>query len=159
MKQDEIEVGRTYVMKVSGRLVDVTVLEVLPEGRAGRKRRQWVCRNLATGRKVLARSAQRFRAARPDDRPWYVAIGPHCWGRGRSKIEAIYEMEKAGGGRSEGFVVKKAPDWVDEPYLDEFGRVCAKVREGHERPEGAPPRWPVVADRRTAAQKERGWLE
>jgi hypothetical protein len=69
MKGNEIKIGQTYLAKVSGRVVPVTVLREFerPQGRAG-WRTLWICRSEVTGREVTVRSAQRFRAEVPAGR-------------------------------------------------------------------------------------------
>jgi hypothetical protein len=60
MRKHEIELGRVYVAKVSGRLVPVRIDAVSPFG-------GWRATNLATGRTIRVRSAARLRypARRP----------------------------------------------------------------------------------------------
>ncbi len=62
MKAKEIEIGGTYVAKVSGRLVQIRVSATreVTQGRTG-ARTVWDAVNLATGRKIVIRSPQRFR--------------------------------------------------------------------------------------------------
>lgn len=54
MKKRQIEVGTTYIVKVSGVLARVCITGESPYG-------GWVGRNLATGREVRIRSAARLR--------------------------------------------------------------------------------------------------
>lgn len=54
MKKAEVEVGGVYEAKVSDRLAPVRLLSESPHG-------GWVAKNLATGRVVRVRSAQRLR--------------------------------------------------------------------------------------------------
>ena len=56
MRKNQVEVGRTYVAKVSGRL---TAVRIDGESRYG----GWNATNVATGRAVRIKSAQRLRAA------------------------------------------------------------------------------------------------
>lgn len=65
MKATEIQVGRTYLAKVSGRVVPVTVTAVHDERRANGTYPKWRCRNELTGREVWVRSSQRFRGEAP----------------------------------------------------------------------------------------------
>jgi len=60
VKKNEIRIGETYVVKVSGKLARVRVTGESPYG-------GWVGQNLATRREVRIRSAQRLR--RPAGRP------------------------------------------------------------------------------------------
>lgn len=60
MKKNEIEVGRVYLAKVSGKLTRVKVLEV-EELLWPKKQTLYLVENLSTGRRVTFRSAQRFR--------------------------------------------------------------------------------------------------
>ena len=53
-KSDNIEVGKTYVVKVSGSLVPVKLVAVSPYG-------GWVGRNLHSGREVRIRTAAKLR--------------------------------------------------------------------------------------------------
>ena len=68
MKGNDIKVGGVYTAKVSGTVQRVRVAAAVerfgppPDYRA---RDTWQCVNLATGRAVLVRSAQRFRAEVP----------------------------------------------------------------------------------------------
>ena len=58
MKAQQIEVGKVYIVKVSGQLANVKVLRT-EEASSGRDR--WVCENLETGRKVVVKGAAKFR--------------------------------------------------------------------------------------------------
>lgn len=64
MKQSEIQVGAVYIGKVGNRLARLRV-----NGRReqfntrGRSHYVWDCTNLATSRRIVVRSAQRFRYA------------------------------------------------------------------------------------------------
>lgn len=53
MKKHEVEIGRTYVVKVSGNLADVKILGELTKG--------WFGVNERTGRKVHIKTAARLR--------------------------------------------------------------------------------------------------
>jgi len=61
MRAREIEVGGRYVAKVSGQLTVVRVISSTTSGRTGRQ--TWTCENEKTGRRIVVRSAQRFRGA------------------------------------------------------------------------------------------------
>jgi hypothetical protein len=66
MKMSDVQVGLVYVAKVSGVLQRVKVLRVDTAPNFLSKRRQRiVCRNLATGREVVCRSAARLRYPAP----------------------------------------------------------------------------------------------
>lgn len=54
MKKADVRIGATYAAKVSGRVVNVTLLRESPYG-------GWDARNEATGRAVRVKSAQRLR--------------------------------------------------------------------------------------------------
>ena len=54
MKKAEVEIGTTYIAKVSGVLAKVRITGPSPYG-------GWVGKNLATGREVRIRSAARLR--------------------------------------------------------------------------------------------------
>ena len=56
MRKKDVRLGGTYAAKVSGRLVPVRIDGPYPYGNGG-----WVATNLATGRDVVIRSAQRLR--------------------------------------------------------------------------------------------------
>ena len=56
MKKADVELNKTYIVKVSGRLVPVRLESVSTYG-------GWDGRNLATNREVRIRSAMRLRAA------------------------------------------------------------------------------------------------
>lgn len=58
MKAHQIEVGEVYVARVSGKLANIKVEQILMDGNG---KRRWQCRNLVTGKKVLVRGAARFR--------------------------------------------------------------------------------------------------
>ena len=55
MKQHEIETGKIYIAKVSGKLTKVRIDDVSPHG-------GWTATNVATGKKIRIRSPQRLRA-------------------------------------------------------------------------------------------------
>jgi len=57
MKKGEIEIGKTYAARVSGKIAPVTIIHDYP----GYKRNQWLGRNEHTGREVFIRSAARLR--------------------------------------------------------------------------------------------------
>jgi len=62
MKKSEIEIGGTYTAKVSGNIVPVKVIEQRTRyDFSGRACIGWRCRNTATGREIVVKSAQRFR--------------------------------------------------------------------------------------------------
>ncbi len=54
MKKVDIEVGKTYVAKVAGKLAPVKIIGTSPHG-------GWIGRNQHTGREVRVRSAARLR--------------------------------------------------------------------------------------------------
>lgn len=54
MKKNEVEVGEVYLVKVSGKLVEVKIVDESSFG-------GWIGRNLATGRKVRIKTAGRLR--------------------------------------------------------------------------------------------------
>lgn len=54
MKAKEVEIGKTYAMKISGRIVPVKILGTSPYG-------GWSGKNLKTGRVVHIRTAGRLR--------------------------------------------------------------------------------------------------
>jgi hypothetical protein len=63
MKQSEIEVSGVYFARVSGNLVRVRVDQVVEGSNwKGRAYTHYRCTNLATGRRITIRSAQRFRS-------------------------------------------------------------------------------------------------
>jgi len=55
MKKAQVQIGQTYICKVSGRLAEVRVESECPYG-------GWWAVNTQTGRQVRIRSAQRLRA-------------------------------------------------------------------------------------------------
>ena len=55
MRKSEIEIGRVYAAKVSGRIVPVRILCYTPWGTG------WPGRNLKTGRDVHIKSGQKLR--------------------------------------------------------------------------------------------------
>ena len=55
MKQHEVETGKIYIAKVSGKLTKVRIDDVSPHG-------GWTATNVATGKKIRIRSPQRLRA-------------------------------------------------------------------------------------------------
>jgi hypothetical protein len=64
MKANQIETGKTYLAKVSGRLVPVKVLGVVCRPHYLRMRsdaQHWICLNTTTGRQLEVKSPQRFR--------------------------------------------------------------------------------------------------
>jgi len=54
MRRIDVQIGTKYVVKVSGRLVPVTIVGESPHG-------GWIGRNDATGREIRVRSAARLR--------------------------------------------------------------------------------------------------
>src|SRR5262245_40869797 len=63
MKANEIKVGGRYTMKVAGNVVVVRVDAIREQfDYRDRSRTVYNCTNLKTGRKVTARSPQRFRS-------------------------------------------------------------------------------------------------
>ena len=54
MKKRDIEIGNTYIAKVSGVLAKVRITGESPYG-------GWCCTNLATGREIRIRTAARLR--------------------------------------------------------------------------------------------------
>ena len=62
MKAAEILVGASYLAKVSGKVVPVTVTRILEPGEGYRPTRRWWARNEITGRNIEIKSCQRFRA-------------------------------------------------------------------------------------------------
>jgi len=60
MRKSDVQIGSTYVVKVSGRLVPVTIVGESPHG-------GWLGRNDSTGREIRVRSAARLR--RPYRKP------------------------------------------------------------------------------------------
>ena len=55
MKKAQVQIGQTYICKVSGRLAEVRIKSECPYG-------GWWAVNTQTGRQVRIRSAQRLRA-------------------------------------------------------------------------------------------------
>ena len=63
MRKSEIQVGGEYTARVSGRFVTVRVLQTTESVSLSGKRRETYCvLNLATGRKLMFKSAAKFRA-------------------------------------------------------------------------------------------------
>ena len=62
MKQKDVQIGGTYVAKVSGQLAEVRIDAVNPHG-------GWNATNIATGRTVRIKSAQRLRRTVADAAP------------------------------------------------------------------------------------------
>jgi hypothetical protein len=60
MRSSDVVVGRVYLAKVSGRLVPVRIERPVLAG-FGRIQVVWEATNLATGRRILIRSARRLR--------------------------------------------------------------------------------------------------
>lgn len=54
MKRSEVQIGRTYVVKVSGQLAPVKLISASPYG-------GWIGRNVRTGRDVRIRTAAKLR--------------------------------------------------------------------------------------------------
>jgi len=96
MKQHEVVVGQAYIVRVSGRLVRVRIVEKRERDVGLRRKTCWVGRNESTGRTVLIRSAARLRQkvgpvpgsrdngkslppATPASLGW--DLGPNGWGR------------------------------------------------------------------------------
>jgi len=69
MKKRDVQVGRTYLAKVSGRLAPVRITRESPYG-------GWDAVNTKTGRSVRIRSAQRLRRpVAPPAKPAVIAVG------------------------------------------------------------------------------------
>ena len=81
MKRSEIEIGHVYTAKVSDKVVEV---RIEAENRHG----GWHATNLATGKKVRIKSAQRLRAE---------ASAPKRGGRKTAKAEAQADAAAAAG--------------------------------------------------------------
>ena len=78
----------------------------------------------------------------------YIAICPHYWGRGSTPGAAIREMVKAGG-RKKNYLVKKCPDFCENPWVDGMGYMQADLREGvDEAPEDYDGKWEIIVDTR-----------
>jgi hypothetical protein len=60
MRADEVVVGQVYLARVSGRVVPVRIERPVLVG-IRKVRTGWEATNLATGRRILIRSAQRLR--------------------------------------------------------------------------------------------------
>ena len=56
----------------------------------------------------------------------FVAMGPHCWGRGDTPAEAVKQCKQAGfRGRAVGVLrIFEAPSGASKPYVNEIGDVC-----------------------------------
>lgn len=65
MKKSEVEIGETYIAKVSGKLTAVRIYRESPYG-------GWCGTNVATGREVHIRGAQRLR------RKFHNLKNPRC---------------------------------------------------------------------------------
>lgn len=74
MKGSEIREGGVYLVKVSGKVQKVVVRHAFRRlGTNGiGARTQWSCENLATGRTVTVRSAQRFRGPAAEEASGHV---------------------------------------------------------------------------------------
>lgn len=59
MKASEVQVGKTYLAKVSGRVCPVSIIRAVPWG-------GYDALNTATGRLIRIRSARRLRAPVPE---------------------------------------------------------------------------------------------
>jgi len=71
MRKDDVKVGGIYLAKVSGKRIKVRIDSVHTQGLSGRT--FWQATNLATGRTVTIRSAQRLSEV-PPERP--LPTGP-----------------------------------------------------------------------------------
>jgi len=76
MKAKEIEVGGTYLAKVSGRLTIVRVNRIEPhyDFLTGRPKTMYCVTNLRTGRRTTFHSPSKFRARaeKKEDGKWHV---------------------------------------------------------------------------------------
>jgi hypothetical protein len=71
MKAKDVQIGGTYIAKVSGKLTSVTLLQTSPYG-------GWEAFNKATGKRVRIRTAARLRKPVVNQsKPTYVCC-PHC---------------------------------------------------------------------------------
>ena len=124
MKKDEIKIGETYRVKVTGKLADVRITGENPHG-------GWDGVNVATNRKVHIKSAQRLRGKSPA-RP----------GGKRIMTKAEYEAEAADVGPKGKKPAKAAKDAKPAAKRD-TGERAAK---GTKRPSGLDAAAQVLAE-------------
>lgn len=95
MKASEIKVGGIYLMKVSGTVQKVRVESIDRRPCYGRmkERTVYACKNLATGRDCVAKSASKFRSEAP-----YRLPNVDAQTDGANDMLEQWEKEQAGDG-------------------------------------------------------------
>jgi len=94
MKKSQVEIGATYIVKVSGKLTGVRITRESPYG-------GWDATNIATGRKVRIRGAQRLRRRQAKPGEWvtdvpYAGEARDIEGRPLPAPERVAAYEQAG---------------------------------------------------------------
>lgn len=145
MKQKDIEVGKVYTAKVSGKVVRVRVDHIgerstyrrnsYSGGRTIGTASSYECTNLETGRKLTIRSAQRFRALSADQTPVRLRNQPIYKDKDHQPTrEEFAEVKREVlklGGKMRGIPLKEEDR---EPTL--VGEAFAKKWEERDRLEG-----------------------
>lgn len=61
---------------------------------------------------------------------WYIAMSKCYWGRGNTPEEARKQLFKQGATRREARIVKKLPEGVTNPWVDDMGYICWDWEDG-----------------------------
>lgn len=61
MLKAEVKLGAVYIARVSGKLVEVKIIDVLYNQGPKRNLTRWLAKNLSTGREVMIKSAAKLR--------------------------------------------------------------------------------------------------
>ena len=141
MKKNEVKVGQTYRVKVSGSMADVRITGVSPHG-------GWDGVNVATNRKVRIKSAQRLRGKtprRPSKRKRIVSL---------AEYEAEAEREQASAERAAGRVRKDIAKAVSAVVSGDLAKGVT-VPTG-KKPRKATGKTKAPAKRRTGQRDAKG---
>ncbi len=142
MKKNEVKVGQTYRVKVSGSMADVRITGVSPHG-------GWDGVNVATNRKVRIKSAQRLRGKtprRPSKRKRIVSL---------AEYEAEAEREQASAERAAGRVRKDIAKAVSAVVSGDLAKGVT-VPTGAKRAKKATGKTKAPAKRRTGQRDAKG---
>ncbi len=60
-KKADVQVGVVYIARVSGKLVEVKIMDVLHNQGPKRNMTRWLAKNLSTGREIVIKSAAKLR--------------------------------------------------------------------------------------------------
>ena len=87
MQKHNVQIGTTYIVKVSGTLAKVRLTREHPRG-------GWYGTDLATGREIRIRTAARLRSEAPTDGPRKLVRNPRAHGFSAAELHAVVERAK-----------------------------------------------------------------